>query len=292
MMNKLKYIVFAVILIISGCTKKPNAEVDNETQTVFDFSNNTRDFVAIVSAVHQALIYTPGTGANQNKTGLSACNLLTQVSGDTLWGTVGHVNPTYSMTTQNIRACNSESLIPLDKNNLGQVDITLNDKLQNVGATCIVKVKGQWIKALGDFYNTEAYNLCDSIVIKTVNSDANVATFDISLVGGKLIQDLTGKISKISLNIKLQSFVANVPEPYVSFYGEAKGVNINNLSYTSTIANDSPILKSKNCYYFKSGKAEVEPFGFKKRIINYGSGNCDNNANFAVNENTIAFKLK
>ena len=284
--------VLAIVFFLSSCSKKQNAEVDNETQSVLDFSTTSRDFIFLISSVHHALVNTPGTGANQNKIGLTACQALTKMSGDTLWATPGHINPTYSIAISNIITCNNQSFLFNNNNTLGEVFITLNDKLQNTGAITTIKIKSQWIERLGEAYSAPAYNLCDSITLKTVNSDANSAGFEANLVNGKIKQDFTAKVSKLTFNIKLQSYLSNVAAPYTAFYGLANGTNINDLPYKVTIGQDASIIKAKNCSYFESGKADIEPFGFKTRTVNYGSGSCDNNANFTVNGNTIAFKIK
>lgn len=292
MFNKSIICLFVLLLLLIGCKKKQAAEVDNETQSVLDFSSSCRAYISIISNVHQALVFTPGTGANQSKSGLTACHLLTKVSGDTLWGTLNHVNPTYSATIENMNACNSESLSPQTKNNLGQIFVTLTDKLQNIGANCIIKISGAWVKVYGEANSASVYNLCDSLILKTMSSEVNAAGFDVQLVNGKIYQDITGKLSKLNFKIKLQSYMNTLGEPYIAFYGDANGVNINNVPYQVNISQNESIMKSKACYYFKSGFANVQPLGFKNRIINYGSGNCDNDAKFEVNGNTIAFKLK
>lgn len=291
-MVKKLFVLLPLFVWISACSKKSNAEVDNETLSAIDFSAQSREIMALVSGIHQALVYTPGTGANQIKVAPKPCYNLVKVAGDTLWGNAGHVNPTYSVSVETLLNCNPETLDPGYNNRLGEIFITQSDKLQNAGAYTIIKAKGVWVKGYGEAYSSERYPLCDSIVLKTTASDANSAKFDMSIVNGKLIRDISGKSSVLKANFKLISTIAGSLEPYLIFSGLASGTNSAGLSYTVNVSESSPITKSKSCYHFKSGSADLLPLGFKSRALDFGSGNCDDEAKMTVNGNTIAFKLK
>jgi hypothetical protein len=289
MFNRTYFSLFAFILLLNGCKKKQTAEVDNETQSVLDFSSASREYVSIIAGVHQALIYTIGAGTNQTRQAVAGCTRLTKISGDTLWGSTGHINPTYSISISEIDYCNNEQLIPKTKNNLGEIYITQYDLFQKMNAITVIKIKGRFMNTDGSL---KQYNLCDSVILKTLSSDVNAASMDFTLVNGEIIQATSAKVSKLTLNIKLTSVISGVSIPYVSFYGVANGINVNSLPYTAIISPDSPIIKTRNCYFFKTGNAEITPFGFKNRNVSYGTDNCDDDANMKVNGNTIAFKLK
>ncbi len=277
---------------MSACSKKSIAEVDNESHSAIDYSTQSRGVMALLSGIHQALIYTPGTGANQTKVAPLPCYTLVKVSGDTLWGKAGHINPTYSISISALTACNPEILDAGRQNQIGDLFITLTDKLQTIGAITIIKGNAAWIKAYGEAYTDERYKFCDSMVLKTTASDANMAKFDLAIVNAKRIQDINGNFSLMNANFKLSSTSAGTNDPFLSFYGAASGTNSAGLSYTVNIGESSPIIKSKTCYYYKSGIAELIPSGFKSRNIDFGNGNCDDDAKMTVNGNTIAFKLK
>ena len=76
----------------------------------------------------------------------------------------------------------------------------------------------------------------------------------------------------------------------MTMYGEAKGSNRRGLPFSVTINYD--IVKHNNCSFFQKGKIEISPEGYKKRLVDFGDGTCDDEGSFTVNENTVAFKLK
>lgn len=65
-----------------------------------------------------------------------------------------------------------------------------------------------------------------------------------------------------------------------SVTGTASGSNSNNVSYTAEIT--TPLHRKLSCRWVDSGVIEFENSNGKKRVLNYGSGNCDSEATVEV----------
>jgi hypothetical protein len=72
--------------------------------------------------------------------------------------------------------------------------------------------------------------------------------------------------------------------------GSASGVNRNNLAYTVNIT--SPIVKRTSCSWIESGRLDITPDGKAIRTVDYGNGNCDNQATLTINGNAFAFTMQ
>ena len=277
----------AVLAVTAACTKKQNAEVDNETRSVVDFAIIHHDFIALIPVVQQRLANTPGTGSNIKKSG-EACEVLTLVSGDTLWAKTGHVNPTYSMQI-NEAACTGS--FADDASRAGVVTVYLTNPIQNVGATAIVKVsdyKTELIREPGGVKPRIAS--CDSLILKTVSSTSTLVTSTAKLVNGSF----SPLGCKLSFDLTIQSYFIGTGNTgsYTSHAGTATGKNRNGRAFSVLIPTTTPLVKHKTCNSFDEGRCEITPEGFNTRLADFGNGSCDENATFSINGNIIAFKLK
>lgn len=72
--------------------------------------------------------------------------------------------------------------------------------------------------------------------------------------------------------------------------GSASGVNSEGRSYTLTIT--SYLQVQFGCRWIQKGTIEIQPDELSKRTINYGNGDCDNNATVTINNKTYDILLK
>ena len=279
--------LIAVLVLTAACTKKQNAEVDNETRSVVDFAIVHHDFISLIPVVQQRLANTPGTGSNIKKNGVS-CEVLTLVSGDTLWGKTGHVNPTYTMQI-NASACTGD--FSDDASRGGAVTVYLTNPLQNVGATAIVKVneyKTELIREPGGIKPRIAS--CDSLILTTISSTSTLVS-----TGAKLVNGSFSPLGcKLFFDLTIQSYFTGTGNTasYTSHTGTATGKNRNGRAFSVLIPTTTPLVKHKTCNSFDEGRCEITPEGFNTRLADFGTGSCDENATFSINGNIIAFKLK
>jgi hypothetical protein len=279
---------FSVTLLFYACNKKETVEVDNETQSAVDNALAEQEFMSIVPAANSHAINTKGTGS-QGRPSAPPCDTLTLVSGDTLWGTVGHINPTYTMNVSN-SACNLT--LPDGKTRIGSLSIRLTGKIKQSGSQMIIKMIGYG--AAGISYK------CDSLVVTTVTTSPVYTTFNIKLVNG-----VCQSLASWTINYSLDRTVTFYPngngssDPVTYIYGTSSGKNREGRAFDVVIPQTSALTKYESCQYISSGVLQLTPRDFATRTIDYGysiapapAGGCDEDASFSVNGNTVAFKLK
>jgi hypothetical protein len=279
---------FSITLLLFSCNKKETVEVDNETQSAVDNAVAEQEFMSIVPAANSHAIKTKGTGA-QGRPSAPPCDTLTKISGDTLWGNVGHVNPTYTMNVSN-SACNLT--LPDGRFRAGSLSIRLTGKIKLAGSQMIIKMIGY--KANGISYS------CDSIVVTTVTATPNYNTFNIKLING-----VCKSLASWTINYSLDRTITFYPngngstDPVTYIYGTASGKNREGRAFEVVIPQTSALTKYQSCEYISSGVLQLTPKDFATRTIDYGysiapapAGGCDEDASFSVNGNTVAFKLK
>ena len=66
--------------------------------------------------------------------------------------------------------------------------------------------------------------------------------------------------------------------------GSANGVNAKGFNYTANIA--TPLHRAMSCRWIDSGTIEITPEGKATRTIDFGSGNCDDQATVSVKKRT------
>jgi len=253
-------------------------EVDNETQSVVDYAIADQEFAAIIPAVYQSLLVTKGTGA-QTGFPLLSCDTLTYLSGDT---TDFDPNPVYSLNVSNT-SCSL--IIPDGKVRAGKITIRLTGKIRMPGSQMVLK--------LYDYGASGISYSCDSLVLSTRESVASYASFGVKLVNGLC------KTGPYSIKYKFDRIFTVYPagdaagsDAVVYMYGDGSGTNRQGKNFSTNTVQGTSLVKHKTCKYIDKGIMELTPEGFKTRMINFGDGNCDDEATFTVNENTVAFKLK
>ncbi|MDI1353565.1 MAG: hypothetical protein PSX36_01515 [bacterium] len=271
---RLVLVCFSVTsLFIMACEKKESMEVDNETQSVVDYALVDQEIMAVFPAVFQHMARTPGAGA-EAKAGF-VCDPFSYVSGDTV---SFKPNPVFSLDLSKT-SCS----LPDGKTRSGKITVRLSGKFKLTGTSSVIKFENY--SAAGLLYS------CDSMVVLNKGSNTSFYSFGVKLLNGTC----TGPSFKISYACDKTMAVyavgdASATGPLASNYGSVQGTNRQGLPFLVNITTD--IVKHNNCSYFEQGKMTIHPQGFKDRLVDFGNGTCDDQATFAVNENTVAFKLK
>lgn len=277
---------FSSLLVFTACNKKEVVEVDNETQSAVDNAIADQEYMAVAPTVQSHAINTKGT-SGQGK-GYGPCDTLTLISGDTLWGTQGHVDPTYTMNINN-QAC-SQTMAD-GRFRQGALSVHLTGKIKTPGTMMIVKM-----------LNYRAANVsyrCDSMVITTVELSPTIQKFNVKLVNG--VCQTNNWVIKYRLDRTITFYPkgngASGPVTYI--YGSSAGTNRQSRTFAVSIPEATPLVKYSNCEYISGGIMDLTPEGFATRSIDFGYsispavyGGCDEDASFTVNGNTVAFKLK
>ncbi|MBK9283314.1 MAG: hypothetical protein IPM51_03250 [Sphingobacteriaceae bacterium] len=274
-------------LILNGCKKKETIDVDNETQSALDNAIADQEFAGIVPTTNNHAINTKGTGAQNGKMA-APCDTLSKISGDTLFGTIGHVDPVFEL---NLGGACGQSFTD-GKIRSGKWQIRLTNKIKIAGAKMIIKLINH--KASGITYS------CDSIVVTTLSFTPNFVKFNYKLINGQC--QGPGWTIKYSSDRTITHYPKGNPggtDPYTELFGTSDGTNRQGRTFTVNIPEATPLVKYKSCQYIQRGILTLTPAEFKERSIDFGysvgsnpAGGCDDDASFTVNGNTIAFKLK
>ena len=255
-------------------------EVDNETQSVVDYAIADQEFMAIVPAVYQGALITYGTGA-QSGPNVLGCDTLAFYSGTRDTSDFSS-NPVYIF---NPSAQNCALTMPDGKVRSGSVRVRLTGKVRIPESRMIFKLNNYIAGGIQYF--------CDSMIVTTKESTPQYAIFNVKLVNGVC------KTSGYSISYRFdRTFIvypkgdANGSGAVMYIHGSASGTNRHGTNFSTTVSPGFMLTKHKTCSYIDRGAMELTPEGFKIRTIDFGNGNCDDQATFTVNENTVAFKLK
>lgn len=269
-------ITLLIFTLFTWC-KKDGTELDNETQSAVDDAISEQEFMAVPPAALQCAVNSMRT-VNYKISDLP-CDTLTKISGDTLWGTANHVDPTYTMSVSNATC---SKIMPDGKTRTGSLYIRLTGRLHEAGTKMIIKFK--------DYVADGISFSSDSIIVTTSSLTLNEMQYNIKVING-LLQTSSYSI-KFNMDRTISAHDLTGSNPYINVYGTADGVNREKRKFTVTVPQSNPLTKHNNCPYIDKGILQLTPDGFKTRTVDFGDGTCDENASFTVNGNTIAFKLK
>jgi len=275
MINKHNYLLlFAFITLIvfsfSSCEKK--IEADNETQSVLDNSRSLQHIVSILPFLNElGLSYSP-----IKKT--TACTSIIQLVGDTI-------------------DANNDKEFDNGAINF-QMDFGTGTCPYPEGITRSGKIKVSMAKKWSAYNHTVTVNFMDykeddvtyTGSIEIVRKDSTKYDYNVNNV------TITNSNFSIVFSAKLaisqtQGFQTkqNISDDLFEIAGETSGTNNQKRTYKAAIS--SELIKRASCRYISYGKCSVTPNGLKARIVNFGNGNCDDEATYIMDGQTITFKL-
>jgi hypothetical protein len=278
-MKKIKFLSVLLIassIVFIGSCKKNTKEVDTETQSVVDNSICEQEFMQIQPTTNNLAIKTKGTSAQRLMGVTGGCDSLTFISGDTTFATTNH--PTYEYDYGTCSLANVDGVI-----RSGKLWIRFLGRPNTMGSKTIIKLINYKV-------NGAITYSCDSIVVTTISNSVATKKWNVSIINGMCTG--TGWTIKYASNKDITITTNSTPalnDDVVSVTGTANGTNRDGRNFSVTITG---ITKPASCKYITSGTLEVTPQDFSKRTVDFGSGNCDDDATFTVNGQTIAFKLK
>jgi len=169
----------------------------------------------------------------------------------------------------------------------GKWNIRITGPLKTAGSQMILKLINH--KASGISY------ACDSMIVTTIATTPISSTFNIKLINGVCTGAATPWVIKYNFDRTFTTYGKGNPvgsDPVAEVFGTAHGINRVGKTFDVNIPNTSPLIKHKLCQFIDKGILELTPEGFKTRTVDFGNGNCDDDATFTVNGSTVAFKLK
>lgn len=259
-------------MFITSCKKK--TEVDNETQSVVDNALCEQQFMSI-----QPLVNDRGLNENGLKK-INSCETFSIISGDTTDTTPkddiydsGAV--TFQINFGTVGCLGEDGIL-----RKGKINITTTKKwrlFNHIVTVDLVDYSANSINYSGQIKIIKV----DSVTITTevINGHSTDGTWNIDYAGTKTLKQIGGYLTK-----NMSS------DDVFTINGNSSGKNRENRTFTSTITNS--LVKKASCKYITSGTLELTPDGFKTRTVDFGNGNCDDDATFSVNGQTVSFKLK
>lgn len=283
-MKKIKVLsVLAVassLLFVYSCKKKTN-DVDTETQSVVDNAICEQEFMQIQPTTNNLAIKTKGTSAQRLdgplQTLAGGCDSLTLLSGDTTYTNLSNP-PTYQFVYGTCPAAIVDGVV-----RTGTITVRFLGRPNMVNKKTIIKLFNYKVNG------TITYS-CDSIVVTTLANNVATKSWNVQIING--VCTGSGWNIKYSSNKDITvttNSTQALNDDVVDVTGSANGTNRDGRDFTVVVTN---ITKPASCKYITKGKVDVTPKDFSTRTVDFGNGNCDDDATFTVNGQTIAFKLK
>ena len=288
---KFSSIIFIVlcVFLIASCKKKE--KTDDETQSVVDNAICEQEFMQVQPTANSRAINTKGTGSTAKMAGtysFTPCDTLKKISGDTNWAMGGHIDPIYEYDFSACPNINGDGTA-----RSGKYRIRLTGPLKVAGSKMIIKLINYQI-------NGSITYACDSMIITNISTvfSSTVAgtvpssySFRVQVING-VCTSTAGWTIKYSSDKTISTNTNGTHMPFddvITVNGNSSGTNRDGRTFT---VNVNSIVKRANCKWISSGTMELTPDGYKTRTVDYGNGNCDDDATYTVNGQTIAFKLK
>lgn len=170
------------------------------------------------------------------------------------------------------------------RNRRGKILISYTGKYRDVGSVRTITF---------DNYHVNDNKIMGSKAIQNMGLNAsNQSYFNIS-VNGLIIKANTGdSVSWNSTRVRtwLQGESTQIwADDVYQITGTGNGQRANGAQYTMSIIN--PIIKANACNWIQQGKIELQPIGGNLRTIDYGNGNCDDQATVTINGITLNITL-
>jgi len=277
MMNRILYSAILFVgataaLTLNSCKKE---EPDTETQSAIDNSVCEGEFTTRMGVINSFAIKEQGVKGMMSVSSSQPTVIINPA--DTLdgfpvtmildYGTVGITDSLDGKTRK------------------GQIKCIFTESWDTVGANIIVKLIDYYVKNSGTA-NFVQYD-CDSMMI------VRNATYSYShnIIGGKCIAPSWNLLWSCNRTMTQVAGTGNL-NPYddvFEFTGNATGKNRAGKNYVVNVT--VPVEKKSICNWITKGRIDLTPEGLATRMVDYGTGTCDNQATLTINGNTFQFTM-
>lgn len=282
--NILSLLILTIALSFFSCKRDgEDTIIDNKVTASRDNANAENMFDDIKKVVQEAADdegQSNKMGNNPNKTGYTfgscATVSISPAWGDTTWPKVMEID---------FGTVNCTGIYGINRR--GKLVVTLTGRYRDVGTTLTIQPQNYYVNDI----KVEG--------TKTISNDgyntSNHLEFSVNVVNGKLIYPSGGVatwattrinewIEGDSTSLFSDGFPGICDDVYL-IRGIASGVDQGGNSYTVTIT--SPLRKEICCRWLVSGTLKIVPNGLDSRIVDFGTGACDNQATVTINNNTF-----
>jgi hypothetical protein len=178
------------------------------------------------------------------------------------------------------------------RNRRGIITVTISDRYRNPGSVLTVQLQNYHV-------NDHKIEGTKTITNNGRNSSNNLS-FTVNVTNGKITFPNNGGVTTWS-SIRTNEWiagestnlfthgVAGICDDVYLITGNANGINRLGKSYTMQITN--PLRKEICCRWLVSGTINITPSGLPTRILDFGTGTCDNNASITIGSSTFNFMM-
>jgi hypothetical protein len=273
---KIKLSIFAlsVLFALNSC-KKTTKTVDKDVSVASDNSlgdaiYNDVQNISDQAAKGQLVFYMPISDVDQKE---QIKNL--EYNAKTSCATITH-DSVSTPKTLTIDFGNTNCLCNDGKYRKGQINVSYTGKYRDPGSVHTISFTNY-------FVNDNQVLGTKTVTNNGVNGNGNL-TFSIVVDG--TIKKASNGGTIIWKSNRTREWLAGATtqtwyDDVYSITGSGSGISAKGVSYTTTIT--TPLHRALNCHWFDSGVIEVNPANLPVRVIDYGSGSCDNNINVTIN---------
>lgn len=274
LMKKFFYFLPAIALLLSACGGTTSTPDDKETDSSKDNSFAQNEFDIIAQTFDgEASNNTTLNGRINGTTSYFCDNATTNV--------VDNGNGTYTMTIDFGTGCNCLD----EKTRAGKLIGTFSGKWNQANSVLTITPQNYTVTAKSGV----KYTLSFQKTIEYLGLNTNNHREYKHKTMNAIMTDPTG--DKITWNSNQTiEWVEGYGDPNVASYkylvsGTSSGTAMNGVSFNANIT--SPLDFRNDCKYrIVAGKLEVTPVGGLARVIDYGSGTCDDKATLTVGSYT------
>lgn len=174
----------------------------------------------------------------------------------------------------------------------GSITYTISDKYRNAGCEITVTPNDYYVND----YKIEGKK---TITNNGRNYDYNI-NFTIKVTNGQVTSPEGDIITWESIRTRewiegeettfWTNGIGGITDDVYSITGNANGVNRDGYTFTVTII--EPLIVKIGCRWVTKGILEIAPEDLKVRTVNYGDGNCDNEATVEIGNKTYNITLR
>lgn len=168
----------------------------------------------------------------------------------------------------------------------GKIKITITARYRKEGSTKTVELINYTINNL----KVEG----TKVISNDGRNESGNLTFTVQLTGGKVMtEDDEVIITREFTRTREWAAGEKTRNRWDDIYfitGSSSGINIKGKAYTRTITN--PLIKAASCVFIQSGTVVREVEGRPASTLDYGDGECDNEAVLTIGDKTKTILLK
>lgn len=271
---KISFLILGAVLALSSC-KKATKTVDKDVSVASDNSLSDAIYNDVQNITDQAakgqLVFFMPISSSDEKDQIKNADFISKTS----CATITH-DSLSNPKTLTIDFGNTNCLCNDGKYRKGQINVSYTGKYRDPGSVHTISFTNY-------FVNDNQVLGTKTVTNNGVNGNGNL-TFSI-VVDGSIKKANNGGTIIWKSNRTREWLAGSSTQTWMddvySITGSGSGISAKGVSYTTTIT--TPLHRALNCHWFDSGVIEVNPANLPVRIIDYGTGSCDNNINVTIN---------